>query len=935
MSGMIFSQTILALCAAAAITLALVKGARFVNMRMREQHPLVLLLVATALVIRNFASEKSGETNVVLTADSWQHVILFGIGSGTQNDGGSGAADSDGGTSSPHSLVPSPHSLDSDGDGIPDEWERRTHSDRFSDDSALDLDGDGLNTLEEYWHQTDHRMADTDSDGFLDGEEVDAGMNPLAAENFACVEPDADGNGIIDIWQAEYNLPPLGILYGFIDANGDGWDDRYGAAFGYDSSTNTFDVEVAVVPSRSVLLSFQREGAACGIILPATNRVAVMLQLRFGEENTLRLHSFLPGAEPPTNGLWRAWMGARFVPRTWQGQEVFGNALVTERGAIVHARAVKSEIFANFAAPPPATQAAQNGTQNGTQSGTQIGAQNGARGGMQNGAPRGTVRTLPRGAGIGVGAGAGSDGNGGGILRNGGGGGRAWSGPEIELYEMFVLINSDNSGYHPPDFNVGNFWLVDIVGEPNSIPEPVTWSCEYGDMTPVSGGAGHRSHLRLKRLPSGDDKRVPLVATIKLDEESEAKIRAHVNPCSRREFSFVCADNFSPHLRESLSINVTMPGCGHYNDGGWVEAEIMRQTTSGWQHVGWVDASKMQPGQQDRVWIGGAAHSLLWDGIAKKSAPLADSPAVFTQGAQPFHRALPAVVSGEPVPPPYYTLFVRVRAADSPTAAIIAEGSADVYVPQVVRVAITDAAVAEFNKPIIYPDTYWPHLAGKAYFNGGVSEVLYEGASFSKTELLNKIIDHMQAAFPSDMNIRIVTNSVLGKHKFLNITKKKGSKSEVEGSAGETPLESVSWRNTNPAGEAEAYLDEILYAPVYAKSRVEYHLAYSVVYSSEVFPYQPNDLTVAVASTCIHEIGHTFGLVNSNLGDEKNRHHPSIFNAQRLIIPPVNNWHMNNGFVPSSYKFNKVPEKPRTWKPINAEYLRFILPKPLQKTKKQ
>ena len=444
------------------------------------------------------------------------------------------------------------------------------------------------------------------------------------------------------------------------------------------------------------------------------------------------------------------------------------------------------------------------------------------------------------------------------------------------------------------------------------------------------GGAGHKSQLLLKSLPSGDDKRVPVVAEIKLDEESEAKIRAHVNPCSRREFNFACGDNFSPHLRESLSINVTMPGCGHHNDGGWVEAEIMRLTTSGWQHVGWVDASLAQLGQQERVWIGGAAHSLLWDGIAKKSAPLADSPAVFTQGTQPFHRALPAVVSGEPLPPPYYTLFVRVRAADSPTAAIIAEGSADVYVPQVVRVTITDAAVAEFNKPIIYPDTYWSHLIGDVEVNGGVSETLYEGASFSKTELLKKIIDHMQAAFPSDMNIKIVSTSVLGRHKILNITKKKGSKSEVEGSAGETPLDSVSWRNTNPGGEAEAYLDEILYAPVYAKSKVEYRMEYSVVYSPEVFPYQPNDLTVAVAATCIHEVGHTFGLAHPNLGHEEDGHHPSVFNEEGRRIPPVNNWHMNNGIVPSSYRFNKTPEKPRTWKPINAEYLRFILPKPPQ-----
>jgi hypothetical protein len=894
---MFFSQTILAICAAAAITLALVKGAGFIKTRMREQHPAVLLFVAAALVVRNFASEKPGETNVVYLIDSSQHTSYYSPFPIPYSP-----------PSSPQSLVPSPHSLDSDGDGIPDEWERRTHSDRFSDDSALDLDGDGLSTLEEYRHQTDHRMADTDMDGFSDGYEVANGMNPLAAEDFSCIEPDADGNGIIDIWQAGYNLPPLGILYGFIDANGDGWDDRYGAAFGYDSSTNTFDVEVAVVSSRSALLSFQREGALCGIILPATSRIAVMLQLRHGEENTLRLHPSLPGAAPPTNGLWRAWMGARFVPRVWQGQEVFGNALVTERGAIIHARAVKSETFANFAAPPPADQAAQSETQDGTQST----------------APRGTVVTLPCGAGSGAGNGAG---NGGAVLRNGGGGGSGWSGPEIELFEIFLLINSDNSGYHPPDFNVGNFWLVDIAGEPYTIPEPVAWSCEYGDMAPVSGGAGHRSHLRLRRMPSGDDKRVPVVAAIKLDEESEAKIRAHVNPCSRREFNFACGDNFSPHLREEFYINVTMPGCGHYNDGGWVEAEIMRQTTSGWQHVGWVDASKMQPGQQDRVWIGGPSHSLLWDGIAKKSAPLADSPAVFTQGAQPFHRALPAVISGEPFPPPYYTLFVRIRAADSPTAAIIAESSADVYVPQVVRVAITDAAVAEFNKPIIYPDTYWPHLVSDTNVNEGVSKVLYAGASFSKMELLNTVVEKMQAAFPSDVNIKIVSTSVLGRHKTLNIINKGDGKSNPKGPMGKTEYNPAFWRNMNPAGESKAYVDAIRFTPVDAKIYAEYSSLTLVEYSPTLFPYQPNDLIVAVASTSIHEVGHSLGLMESILGGNNRSHHPDISNKNRKILPPINNWHMN-GVEPSSYKYGKEIGKPRTWKPINMNYLQFILPKP-------
>ncbi|HOM58712.1 MAG TPA: hypothetical protein PK770_02500, partial [Kiritimatiellia bacterium] len=39
---------------------------------------------------------------------------------------------------------------DSDGDGIPDAWERRTYGDPAAADSGLDRDGDGLTDLEEF-----------------------------------------------------------------------------------------------------------------------------------------------------------------------------------------------------------------------------------------------------------------------------------------------------------------------------------------------------------------------------------------------------------------------------------------------------------------------------------------------------------------------------------------------------------------------------------------------------------------------------------------------------------------------------------------------------------------------------------------------------------------------------------------------------------------
>jgi hypothetical protein len=47
-------------------------------------------------------------------------------------------------------LATAPAPRDSDGDGMPDAWERRHHLDPARDDSAGDRDGDGYTNLEEY-----------------------------------------------------------------------------------------------------------------------------------------------------------------------------------------------------------------------------------------------------------------------------------------------------------------------------------------------------------------------------------------------------------------------------------------------------------------------------------------------------------------------------------------------------------------------------------------------------------------------------------------------------------------------------------------------------------------------------------------------------------------------------------------------------------------
>ena len=74
---------------------------------------------------------------------------------------------------------------DSDGDGIPDAWER-TYLGNLASGAASDPDSDGLTNTQELGAGTRPNVADTDGDGFSDGAEAGAGSdprNPLSTPN--------------------------------------------------------------------------------------------------------------------------------------------------------------------------------------------------------------------------------------------------------------------------------------------------------------------------------------------------------------------------------------------------------------------------------------------------------------------------------------------------------------------------------------------------------------------------------------------------------------------------------------------------------------------------------------------------------------------------------------------------------------------------------
>ncbi len=68
---------------------------------------------------------------------------------------------------------------DTDGNGLPDWWEKKYFGCIDCVKPEEDNDGDGLSNLEEYTHSTAPDTADTDSDGYNDGTEIEAGTDPL------------------------------------------------------------------------------------------------------------------------------------------------------------------------------------------------------------------------------------------------------------------------------------------------------------------------------------------------------------------------------------------------------------------------------------------------------------------------------------------------------------------------------------------------------------------------------------------------------------------------------------------------------------------------------------------------------------------------------------------------------------------------------------
>ena len=133
---------------------------------------------------------------------------------------------------------------DSDGDGMPDIYELANGLNPLVNDSALDLDHDGLKNIDEYNAGTKANNPDTDGDGLMDGVETNTGIF-VDSKNTGTnpVKADTDDDGLMDGVETNTGIfvdsKNTGTNPLKADTDGDAFDDGSEVRAGFDPNLAT------------------------------------------------------------------------------------------------------------------------------------------------------------------------------------------------------------------------------------------------------------------------------------------------------------------------------------------------------------------------------------------------------------------------------------------------------------------------------------------------------------------------------------------------------------------------------------------------------------------------------------------------------------------------------------------------------------------------
>ncbi len=152
-------------------------------------------------------------------------------------------------------------------------------------------------------------------------------FDPIVRASYEYNDPDINTNGIPDRWEG------LGYVYGYTDANNDGYPD--GVSFAPDGNGN-FDVEVIVSTTRAALLSWGTSTNEA-VVLPPCSCLPIRLRLSGYADTDVRLSCGTLG--DGSEGLWYGRLVIRWPEGS--GQETEANRIRIESDAVIDCDAME------------------------------------------------------------------------------------------------------------------------------------------------------------------------------------------------------------------------------------------------------------------------------------------------------------------------------------------------------------------------------------------------------------------------------------------------------------------------------------------------------------------------------------------------------------------------------------------------------------------
>ena len=379
-----------------------------------------------------------------------------------------------------------------------------------------------------------------------------------------------------------------------------------------------------------------------------------------------------------------------------------------------------------------------------------------------------------------------------------------------------------------------------------------------------------------------------------------------------------------PPNHTNMTINPIYRDCEHpfgddeENPKFFLEVEAGRETDSGWQHLAWIDTDPETPGLQRRTAISrDNPPAIDWDTKATSSAPLSNgTDSLVYDSKTTFTRALPAVASGQYVPPPF--VMVISRTFDNENN-LVAEFSTTQAIPQYVQITWDNVVLDEFRQPIVFADTGDDELPP-------TNVTIFAGCSTTDAAAAFAAIPaKVQALFPANANIAFVGPNVNVPQPHKSIIVRTGQHIDPltgpdPNVLGITPNEHCHQRNDSPLGTAYVYNgtihDSLLehYSAFHADGLENFELKND--WRHVPLPLSANLLADYIAQVALHECGHSMGLVPTNSA-EYGGHNNCICGGHFMDSGSFRGAPIYLGFVSSLVQF---------WKPVNRSYLEFVFP---------